>query len=118
MSEITELFWNASLDSINRGYIEENEHYVCLLCGKKIEKGIIYSDKGSLYEAEKYMRVHIEDVHHSVFEFLINLDKKTTGLSDHQNRLLKLFYQGKSDNEIQQELGIGSSSTIRNHRFV
>ncbi len=118
MSEVTELFWNASLDSINRGYIEENEHYVCLLCGKKIEKGIIYSDKGAFYEAEKFMRIHIEDAHRSVFEFLINLDKKTTGLSDHQNRLLKLFYQGKSDSEIQQELGIGSSSTIRNHRFV
>lgn len=118
MSDLTELFWNASLDSINRGYIEENEHYVCLLCGKKIEKGIIYSDKGAFYEAEKFMRIHIEDAHRSVFEFLINLDKKTTGLSDHQNRLLKLFYQGKSDSEIQQELGIGSSSTIRNHRFV
>ena len=28
------------------------------------------------------------------------------------------FYQGKSDKDIQKELEIGSSSTIRNHRFV
>lgn len=64
------------------------------------------------------MRVHIEREHASVFEHLVNLDKKITGLSDHQNSLLRLFYLGKSDSEIQGELGIGSSSTIRNHRFV
>jgi hypothetical protein len=64
------------------------------------------------------MKIHIASTHQSVFEYLVNLDKKLTGLSEHQKNLLKLFYQGKSDTEIQSELGIGSSSTIRNHRFV
>ncbi len=118
MSKITELFWNAPIASIKKGYIEEAEQYVCLLCGKKIEKGIIYQEQGCYFEAEKYMRIHIEAAHNSVFEYLINLEKKITGISEHQNNLIKLFYQGKSDSEIQQELGIGSSSTIRNHRFV
>ncbi len=118
MSKITELFWSAPIDSIKKGYIEEAEHYVCLLCGKKIEKGIIYQEQGCFYEAEKFMRIHIEAAHNSVFEYLINLEKKITGISEHQNNLIKLFYQGKSDSEIQQDLGIGSSSTIRNHRFV
>ena len=31
---------------------------------------------------------------------------------------MQLFYQGKSDAEVQKEMGIGSASTIRNHRFV
>ena len=118
MSKITELFWNAPIASIKKGYIEEAEHYVCLLCGKKIEKGIIYQEQSCFFEAEKYMRIHIEAAHNSVFEYLINLEKKITGISEHQNNLIKLFYKGKSDNEIQQDLGIGSSSTIRNHRFV
>lgn len=118
MTKVLDLFWNASLADIKQGYLEENDYYVCLLCGNKIEKGMIYSHNGSYYEAERYMRIHIENKHHSVFEHLINFDKKLTGLSDHQSNLLKLFYKGKSDSEIQNELGIGSSSTIRNHRFV
>lgn len=40
-----------------------------------------------------------------------------TGLSDVQKRVLELFYQGAADAEIQAELGFGSTSTVRNHRF-
>lgn len=115
---VSDLFWNASLEEIKNGYIEERDYYLCLLCGKKIEKGIIYPQDGTFYEAERYVRVHIEKEHESVFQYLINLDKKSTGLSARQSNILKLFYQGKSDKDIQKELEIGSSSTIRNHRFV
>ncbi|MDW7613568.1 DUF2087 domain-containing protein [Peribacillus simplex] len=113
-----EMFWSASQDELKQGYIEEGSRYICLLCGHAIEKGIVYPEDGVLYEAERYMRIHIERAHRSVFEYLIDLDKKLTGLTDHQNRLLRLFYQGKNDAEVQEEMGIGSSSTIRNHRFV
>lgn len=116
--EISEMFWNASLEELKRGYTQLDNHYICLLCGEVIETGIIYPHEGSLYEAERYMRIHIESEHQSVFDYLIQLDKKLTGITDHQNRLLRLFYQGKSDAEVQKELGIGSASTIRNHRFV
>lgn len=116
--QISELFWSASLEELKRGYVQEAGHYICLLCGEKTEKGIIYPEDGVLYEAERYMSIHIQNVHQSVFEYLIGLDKKFTGLTDHQNRLLRLFYQGKSDSEIQKEMEIGSASTIRNHRFV
>jgi len=116
--DISGLFWNASVEDLKQGYVQEQDHYTCLLCGKMVEKGIIYLDDGILYEAEKYIRIHITKVHQSVFEYLIQLDKKFTGLTDHQNRLLQLFYQGKSDGEVQKEMGIGSASTIRNHRFA
>lgn len=116
--ENAEVFWNANLEELKKGYIDENEHYVCLLCSKKIEKGIIYQEEGIFYEAEKYMKLHIESIHESVFDYLIQLDKKLTGLTEHQNHLLRLFYLGKSDADIQKETGIGSASTIRNHRFV
>ncbi|PGM52251.1 DUF2087 domain-containing protein [Bacillus sp. AFS053548] len=113
-----DVFWNADIEELKQGYMEEENHYLCLLCSKKIEKGIIYQDSGILYEAEKYMKIHIEQSHDSVFDYLIQLDKKLTGLTEHQNHLLRLFYQGKSDTDIQKETGIGSASTIRNHRFV
>ena len=116
--EISELFWNASLAELKRGYLDENTAYICLLCGEKIEKGIVYPYENILYEAERYMRIHIENTHQSVFDYLIGMDKKLTGLTDHQNHLLRLFYQGKSDKEVQQEMGIGSTSTIRHHRFA
>ncbi|MED3789600.1 DUF2087 domain-containing protein [Peribacillus frigoritolerans] len=113
-----EMFWSASQDELKQGYIEGENQYVCLLCGYEVEKGIVYPKDGVLYEAKRYMRIHIEHAHSSVFEYLIDLDKKLTGLTDHQNRLLRLFYQGKNDAEVQEEMGIGSPSTIRNHRFV
>lgn len=115
---ISELFWNATLEELKNGYHEEGNHYTCLICGTIIEKGIIYPENDLLFEAEKYMSVHIKKTHQSVFDYLIQLDKKLTGLTDHQNRLLNLFYQGKSDASVQQEMCIGSASTIRNHRFV
>lgn len=116
--EVSELLWNASSEQLKSGYIEEDEMYICIMCGFKVEKGFIYPKNNMLYEAEKFMKHHIEKEHHSVFQYLIGLNKKFTGLTEHQNSLLRLFYEGRSDAEIQTELGIGSSSTIRNHRFV
>ena len=116
--EISVFFWNASLEELKQGYIQEGDTYVCLLCGERFEKGIIYPHESVLYEAERYTRFHIENSHRSVFDYLIGLDKKLTGLTDHQNQLLRLFYQRKSDKEVQQQMGIGSISTIRHHRFA
>ncbi|AFM40731.1 hypothetical protein Desaci_1743 [Desulfosporosinus acidiphilus SJ4] len=114
---VSELFWNAALDDLKQGYLQEPEDYVCLLCGKKVERGIVYQEDGVFYEAARYMRLHIEQAHGSVFEYLCNLDKKITGLTDHQKTLLGYFYSRKTDPEIQKEMGIKSASTIRNHRF-
>lgn len=116
--DVSELFWSASLEELKRGYIEEKNAYICLLCGEKIDKGVIYPYNDVLYEAERFIRIHIELSHQSVFEYLLRMDKKLTGLTDHQKGLLDLFYQGKSDTEVQTELGIGSTSTIRHHRFA
>lgn len=116
--DISELFWNASLEELKRGYIEVEHHYICLLCGKYFEKGIVYPEDGVIYESFRYVQVHIAKIHGSVFEYLLQLDKKLTGLTDHQKKLLELFYQGNSDKEVQTAMGTGSASTIRNHRFV
>lgn len=114
----SDLFWNASQEELKNGYIEEEDYYICLLCGKKIEKGVIYPEDNNFYEAGRYTRIHIEKAHGSVFEYLINMDKRFTGLTNHQNSLLRLFYQGKSDEDVKKEMEIGSTATIRNHRFV
>lgn len=116
--ELSNQFWNSSMEELKQGYIEEKEVYTCLLCGEKTEKGIVYPYKDRFYEAERYMRIHIDTMHISVFDYLLSMDKKLTGLTDHQKSLLQLFYQGKSDKDIQKELDMGSTSTIRHHRFA
>lgn len=119
MSDLNELFWNASTDEIKRGYIEEtsSDAFLCLICGKSFEKGVVYPDDGGFFEAEKFVRRHIAKEHGTVFDFLLQM-KKYTGLTDLQKTLLGYFYQGLSDAEIVKQLGGGSASTIRNHRFA
>jgi DNA-binding CsgD family transcriptional regulator len=118
--QVSELFWNASLDELKRGYVfqEANESYVCLVCGKSFTKGIIYSEDQIYYEAEKFAAVHIVKEHVSMFDYLLNLNKKLTGLTDLQKTLLDYFRRGYSDAEIVKKLGGGSTSTIRHHRFT
>lgn len=115
---MNELFWQVTENERQQGYVLDNDKYNCLLCHYEIEDGEIYQVDERFYEAKKMIKMHIEKEHGSVFEFLLNLDKKETGLSDHQTNLLKLFYEGKSDYEIQKDMKIGSLSTIRNHRFA
>lgn len=113
-----DLFWNASLSELKKGFIEDEGKFTCIICGKEIEKGIIYNENDVLYDAGKYVLIHIQKAHQSVFEHLISLDKRFTGLTEHQNNLIKLFYQGKSNEEVKKEMDIGSTATIRNHRFA
>lgn len=114
-----ELFWNATVEELSKGYIYNDltDEYVCLLCNEGFENGMIYSMDGLLYEAKKAVVRHIENTHISVFDYLIQMDKKYTGLSEHQKVLLQYFKKGLSDKGIVKELNGGSPSTIRNHRF-
>lgn len=120
MTDVSDLFWQASLEDIKQGYTyqQSTDEYICLICGQSFANGIIYPNNDQMYEAKKYIKIHIEESHGSAFNFLLNLDKKLTGLTDHQKTILELFYQGLSDNEVAKSLNTGSTSTIRNHRFT
>lgn len=117
--DLADLFWNASIEEITNGYIYDSktESFICLICGSKYEKGVIYQDENQFFEAEKFLKRHIEQKHGSVFNYLINMNKKYTGLTDLQTELIKHFYLGTSDKEIVNSFGGGSTATIRNHRF-
>ncbi|KAB3534127.1 DUF2087 domain-containing protein [Alkaliphilus pronyensis] len=121
MQKLSEMFWRASVEEITKGYVydEKEKLYICLICGEAFEKGIIYTpDNNKYFEAEKYASYHVSKEHSSMFEYLINLNKKLTGLTDHQKNLLKYFYEGYSDSDIVKATGGGSTSTVRNHRFT
>ncbi|MCT4541969.1 MAG: DUF2087 domain-containing protein [Vallitalea sp.] len=113
-----DLFWNTDSKDLKKGYIYDSktQEYICILCGHKLEKGVIHNYKNQLLTSEKKMQYHIDEEHGGVFNFLINLNKKYTGLTDNQKEVLECFYNNMSDKEIAKELRI-SDSTIRNYRF-
>ena len=117
--DISKLFWDSSVEDISKGYIydEVSKNYICLICGKKFARGLIFNEGGVLMDAEMAAEVHIGMAHGSVFEYLLSLDKKYTGLSEVQSKILEYFYSGFSDKDIVKIEGDGSESTIRNHRF-
>lgn len=118
MKASSELFWNASVDNLINGYVydEVKDIYICLICGECFEKGTIYQSSDKMVDAEKGVKLHINEKHQSMFSYLMKMNKKYTGLSDIQNELLEYFYQGLTDKEISKLMGT-STSTIRNHRF-
>jgi hypothetical protein len=115
-----EKFWRASLPELKQGYAktQESNHFTCLFCGYQTESGRIYPIGEDLFDAAAAMHSHIRQVHGSPLQFLLQLDKRWTGLTELQTRLVTLFASGVSDQEIAQQLNSGSISTIRNHRFL
>lgn len=111
-----ELFWSATIDEIEKGYVEGEDKIQCIICGEDFIKGKIYSINSELYEAKKAVGIHIAEKHKSMIEYLLNMNITFTGITEVQRQLLTLFAQGISDKEIANELGI-AESTIRNHRY-
>jgi len=109
----------ASVEDLTNGYIynHSTEEYTCLFCRETFEEGVIYPIEQTLYEAKKAITQHITDTHHSVFDHLIGLGNRYTGLTEHQMKILSFFEEGMEDKEIVKKLDGGSTSTIRNHRF-
>lgn len=101
-----------------RGYVEDGETglVTCLLCGKIFEKGVVYPVEDKLCDSSRAMEEHIRRDHNSVFENLIGMDRKFTGLSKVQKDLLMCLFRNMSDGEISRNMGI-ERSTVRNHRF-
>ena len=110
----------ASVNDLKRGYVfaAAQDRFHCLCCGFKTEPGQIYRAADAYYDAEKFIRIHIETEHGSPLQILLQLDKRWTGLTELQTQLIGLFAGGVSDQEIAGQLGSGSVSTIRNHRFL
>jgi len=109
--------FESTLSEMKNGYSESDKAFTCLLCGKSIEKGMIYQRDKQFFEAYKFMQLHIGEKHGSVFSYLIEQDREVTGLSDQLKAVMQQMFEGKSDREIQEALQIGSASTVRNHRF-
>jgi len=114
-----ELFWKASSDDLKRGFTfkKQEKIYICLLCGKIFEQGVIFSVDNLLLDAKKAVEAHVKNQHLSLFEFYLGLGRVYTGLSSGQAEVARLIYAGYSDKEIVATTEANSASTIRNQRF-
>ena len=117
MDEINkELFWDATIEEVKRGYTENEESFKCILCEEEFIKGRIYEEDSCLYDARKAAEIHIEKRHNTMSEYLLNMNTSLTGISEVQRELLILISEGLSDKEVALKLGV-AQSTIRNHRY-
>ncbi len=116
IKDVSELFWNSSIDEIKNGFVRKNDRYICTCCGRFYEEGVIYPKDNKFLEAKKAIVDHIKEAHESTFDILIHMDKKYTGLSEVQTSLIEDFFLGKTDKDIAEERDL-TTSAIRNHRF-
>jgi len=112
------LFFTAAPADLARGLVHESDtsSYVCLICYERFEEGRIYDLGGRLFEARRAAEEHVRQKHGNPAAWLLELDKRLTGLSDTQKQLMSCLLAGKDDKTIARELGI-APSTVRNHRF-
>lgn len=115
-AKLNELFWSAAIEEVQKGFIESEHGYKCIVCEEEFQKGRIYEINSKLYDAKKATELHVEASHGSMLEYILGMNSAFTGLSDIQSELLALMSQGLPDKDIATKLGV-AQSTIRNHRF-
>ncbi len=111
-----ELFWDASIEEVKKGYVELEESYKCIICENEFTKGRIYEIDSMLYDSKKATELHISEKHGSTLEYLLGMNPSFIGISQIQRELLVLIASGLTDKEIAVKLGV-AQSTIRNHRY-
>lgn len=113
---MSDFFTNDSYADRLQGCRKTEEGYECLFCDFQTLSGYIYTRDEQMVDAHKHMLLHIDEDHGGVLHYLTGLDKKAIGLSEQQSKIIRAIYEGLSDQEIQQQMKIGSISTVRNHR--
>ncbi|KOP80206.1 transcriptional regulator [Lysinibacillus sp. FJAT-14745] len=108
---------DVTIEELSKGYVNTGDGYECIFCKEIFDVEEVFQIDNRFFTAKKAIQLHIENEHNSVFEALLQLDKKYTGLSDIQTELLMLFATGAPDKDIINSTSANSISTIRQHRF-
>lgn len=112
-------FSSLSLEELKQGYRYDApaRSYICLQCGQSFSEDEIHPQGQRLLTAMAAVRQHLRDQHREPLSELLSLERKVTGLTDHQRALCMLLAQGLSDKEIGEQTGV-AATTIRHQRFV
>ena len=106
-----------TLDEIKLGLHEYADGTLeCCICGRLFEAGEIFHTGERFYDHKRAAQMHLNE-HGGMFDQLLKLDKKYTGLTEHQANLLRMMRSGMSDAQIAERLGT-AASTVRHQRFM
>lgn len=108
--------WKEDIETIVKSYKEKEHDFICVICEEKFEKGRIFNCNNNLYDAFGAVKNHVKEKHGYTVDYLLNQNVDLIGISEIQNKILKLMSEGNDDKTIAQNLGI-AHSTVRNHRF-
>jgi hypothetical protein len=110
-------FFTARVDELVRGY-RKNEagDCACIICGESFQGDRAYPAEGEILLAPGAAARHCAEAHGGMFEVLLALDKRYTGLSEGQKRMLALFRKGLDDAAVAEKAEVGLS-TVRSYRF-
>ena len=113
-NEIKEL----KIEELAQGYSIEDDGnvYKCIYCGKTFVKGHIYETRAGLSDYEYAARYHIFETHGGPVRGLLGLGKEITGISDMQEKIIEMMYDGKNNKYISEILDI-NPATVRTHKF-
>jgi hypothetical protein len=106
------------IEDIKNGYSYDpgKKQYSCLLCQTIFEEGEIYRFNERFYDAQRAIRLHVEQEHGSMLSQLLASDSKYNSVTDKQKELLTMIHDGMSDQAIATTLGI-TASTVRHQKF-
>jgi Uncharacterized protein conserved in bacteria len=110
---------NMTIEEIKSGYSYDSrtDNYICNICGRKFENGEIFEFNNRYFEADKMIKLHIQNEHADMLDILCSCDKKYTGITENQKELLNMIFSGMTDNEIAKRIGV-APSTVRHQRFA
>ena len=94
---------------------EENERYVCIVCGAVYGEGEIYPFDERFFNAKQAVLRHVQ-THGDRLEQLLDSGGRSIALTENQTALLRMLRKGLSDTEIASKTGV-SPSTVRQQRF-
>ena len=110
---------NMTIEEIKCGYSfnSQADKYICNICGREFENGEIFKIGNRYFDANRMVKIHIQNEHEDMLQILSAYDKKYTGITENQKELLDMIYSGMTDNEIAGKTGV-APATIRHQRFV
>lgn len=107
--------WEYKIEEIVAGYAKTDRCCTCVICGTQYEVGGIYQlEDGRIYDAERAVKRHVEQVHGPRADWLLDQEPGLLGITEKQLLVLRYLHEGYQDAEVAQLCGV-SLSTV--HKY-
>lgn len=105
--KLPSVFWEADSSDMMRGYRALDGMLMCLVCCRSFP---LKDHEGA--------GAHVSAEHGDMFEILMGLEAKESGLTANQKSVLRMIRDGRSDGQIVEAGLFGATSTVRGYRLM